>query len=281
MAQGDGWAQDETIQGASANWAVAQGAQIFLPGQADHTLTIRALPFEHPDAAGQTMTPRVNGHALQQANLSPGWHTYSWAVPARLLQPGLNDVRLEFGRLSVPADVLPGNGIIGATGIQAVQPIEVNSGGPAGFAYITVGEQDGSAHGPGYNVAVVDPRTGNLLDRRAFDTTPHGSQAEAEALASFLAGLPNGQVVVVALQGDGAAQLTDATIAAFQSIGGQSDPRDTSGWSHAIIGAKGAAPGTALEASGQDNGWLRVAPDRRSLGIAVDVVQWEQVGGLE
>jgi hypothetical protein len=43
-----------------------------------------------------------------------------------------------------------------------------------------------------------------------------------------------------------------------------------------VVGVKGAAPGTALEVAGPDTGWLRVAPDRRTLAIALDTVVWEQ-----
>jgi len=157
----------------------------------------------------------------------------------------------------------------------------VNSGGPAGFAYITVGSgdeaQDGSLHSPGYNVAVLHPTTGKLLDRAGFDTTPAGSEAEADALAEFIAGVPEGRIVVVALQGDGAAYLNDDAVAALSRIGGQVDPRGTAGWSHAIIGVKGAAPGMALEVAGPDNGWLRAAPDRRTLAMALDLVLWERM----
>ena len=64
-------------------------------------------------------------------------------------------------------------------------------------------------------------------------------------------------------------------MAAFQAIGGQADLRGTDSWSHAIIGVKGAAPGTAMEAAGPDSGWLRVAPDRRTLAVAVDAIVWE------
>ncbi|MGD8738369.1 MAG: hypothetical protein PVJ85_16600, partial [Anaerolineae bacterium] len=60
------------------------------------------------------------------------------------------------------------------------------------------------------------------------------------------------------------------------SIGGQADPRGSSGWSLALVGVKGAAPGAALEVTGPDTGWLRVAPDRRTLAIALDTVVWEQ-----
>jgi hypothetical protein len=239
-----------------------------------------ALPFDYPDALQQGIRPSVNGHRLERVSMSPGWATYRWEVPAGLVRTGLNDVRFEFDRLDAPADVLPGNGAIGSTGHQAPAIIEVNSGGPADFAFITVGTgqeaEDGSVHRSGYNVAVIHPKSGRLLDRRGFDTTPGGSESEALALADFLAEVPEGRLVAVAMQGDGAAHLNEEVVSAFRQIGGQADLRGTSGWSHAIIGVKGAAPGTALEVAGPEDGWLRVAPDRRTLAVAVDSVSWEQ-----
>ncbi len=276
---GEGWAEAEEIQGATAHWAVAQGARLFVPADdgADYRLEVRLLPFDYPGAVQQTVTLRVNGHRLERIPVSPGWNTCAWRVPARFLHQGLNDVRFEFDHLAAPADVLPGNGAIGGTGVQAPTAIEVHSGGPADFAYISLGEnQDGAVHRPGYNVAVIHPRSGRLLDRQGFDTTPTGSDSEAAALADFLAGVPGGQIVVVAMQGDGAAHLTDAAVDALRSIGGQADPRGSNSWSHAIVGVKGAAPGSALEAAGPGNGWLRVAPDRRTLGIALDTMVWER-----
>jgi hypothetical protein len=239
------------------------------------------LPFDYPGAEGQTVTPWVNGQGLERKTMAPGWETYSWRVPASLLQRGLSEVRLEFERLDVPAEVLPGNGLIGSTGVQAPRAIEVNSGGAADFAFITVGmdesAQDGSIHRPGYNLAVIDPETGQLVGQQGFDTTPSGSEAEAAALASFIAQVPDGMIVAVALQGDGTALLTDEAVSALHQIGGRVDPRGNSGWSHALVGVKGAEPGTALEVAGPDGGWVRVAPDRRTLAIAVEYIAWEQV----
>ena len=284
MALGEGWAKLEEIQGATANWAVAQGARLFLPsaGGAAYRLTMTALPFEYPGAGVQRVTLQINGHEQEPVDMSSGWGRYSWDVPAGLVRAGLNDLQLRFDRLDAPADVLPGNGEIGATGLQAPVAIEVNSGGPAGFAYITVGSgveaQDGSLHSPGYNVAVIHPGTGKLLDLAGFDTTPAGNEAQADALAEFIAAVPDGRIVVAALQeGDGAVYLNDDAVAALSRIGGQVDPRGVTDWSHAIIGVKGAAPGTALEVAGPDNGWLRAAPDRRTLAIALDLVLWERM----
>jgi hypothetical protein len=283
MALGEGWAGIEEIQGATANWAVAQDARVFLPSTdgADYRLTMTALPFEYPGAGEQAVVLRVNGRELEKVAMSSGWGQYSWDIPADLVRAGLNDVRFGFDRLDAPAEVLPGNGEIGTTGLQAPVAIEVNSGGPADFAFITVGSwdeaQDGSVHSPGYNVAVIHPRSGKLLDQRGFDTSPSGSESEAAALAEFIDGLPDGRIVVVALQGDGAAYLTEGAVEAFYQIGGQVDPRGTTGWSHAIIGVKGAGLGNVLEAAGPDNGWLRAAPDRRTLAIAVDLILWERM----
>ena len=136
--------------------------------------------------------------------------------------------------------------------------------------------EDGSLHHPGYNLAVIDPRSGKLLDRHGFDTTPGGSESQAGALAGYIASVAEGQIVVVALQGDGTAHLTGEAVAAFHEIGGQADPRGTTGWSHAIVGTKGAAPSTALEVADPESGWLRVAPDRRTLAIAMDSLLWER-----
>ncbi|MCL7454550.1 MAG: hypothetical protein M8467_16045 [Anaerolineae bacterium] len=290
QALGEGWSDDEEIQGATARWAVAQGAQFFLPssplgstsgdGTASYELRVRLLPFDYPGADVQRVTLYANGEPLGTLQLSPGWAEYGWSVPSAVLRNGLNDLRFEFGRLDAPAEVLPGSGAIGSTGVQAPVAIEVNSGGPAGFAYITVegeaGNEDGSLHSHGYNVAIIDARTGRLLQRQGFDTTSGGSQAQAAALVAFMDAIPAGRIVAVAMQGDGDANLTAEAVAALHAIGGEADPRGSDGWSHAIIGVKGAAPGTALEAAGPENGWVRAAPDRRTLAVAVDSLWWEQ-----
>jgi hypothetical protein len=282
MVQGEGWAEAESVGGISANWATALGARVFLPasGGADYLLSMTALPFDYADAQEQGVTLSVNGHRLERMAMLPGWDTYTWRVSGGLLRQGLNDLRFEFDRLDAPADVVPWSGAIGNTGIQAPVAIEANSGGPENFAYITIGggdeAEDGSMHHPGYNVAVIDPQSGRLLDQQGFDTTPNGSDSQAAALARTIAAVPDGQIVVVALQGEGEAHLTDEAVVAFHQIGGQADLRGTSGWSHAIIGVKGAASGTAMEVAGVGDAWLSVAPDRRTLAIAVDSILWEQ-----
>ncbi|MBN1660814.1 MAG: hypothetical protein JXA93_20635 [Anaerolineae bacterium] len=283
MVVGEGWAGAEVVQGATARWAVAQEAQLFLPSApgSDYQLGVGMLPFDYPGAPEQGARLIVNGERLMRVRVAPGWNVYRWDVPEEALRAGLNDVRLEFDQTEMPGRVLAASGAIGSTGVRAPVPIEVNSGGAAGFAYITLGEAgdevDGSVHSPGYNVALVDARNGRLVERAGFDTTPTGSEAQAAALAEYLWAIPNGRIVVVAVQGDGGARLTDEAVAALGTIGAQQDLRGTEGWSHAIVGVKGAAPGTAAEVAGPEGGWLRVAADWRPLAAAIDSLRWERV----
>ena len=48
----------------------------------DYRLTVRALPFDYPDAPAQTMTLLVNGRHLEPITLAAGWGEVTWQVPA-------------------------------------------------------------------------------------------------------------------------------------------------------------------------------------------------------
>jgi hypothetical protein len=152
--------------------------------------------------------------------------------------------------------------------------ITVNSAGlhAGDFAYITVGGQDASTHRRGYNLAVIDPRSGAVVDRAGFDTW--ANQYESQDLADFVAQIPEGHIVAVAVKDDGAAHLTTAAVRSLQTLGATTDLRGTAHFSHAILGVKGAVPGSALEASGGGNSYLHVGrnPDDRTLSVAVDYV---------
>ncbi|MGQ9584184.1 MAG: interleukin-like EMT inducer domain-containing protein [Anaerolineae bacterium] len=284
MYQGPGWSFDEVIGGASAVWATGQEATLFFPLRdvAPHRLVFRAWPFAFEGAAPQWLSVRVNGQELTRGIfLDPGWQEYILDVPARYLRYGLNEVTFRFAHVDAPRDVLPPQRAIGTTGVQTPVDIEVHSAGAEGgrFAYVTVGhgrdEADASAHRRGYNVAVLDPHTGQLLEKRGFDTW--ANPYEAEALARFLAEISEGQIVIAAVQEDGARHLTEEAVQALWSIGAAEDPRGREGQAHAIIGVKGAARGTALEQAGGPSAYLRLGrnPDDRTLAAAFDWVRLE------
>jgi hypothetical protein len=285
MALGEGWSAAETIQGYTAHWAQAQGARLLLPAAAgeDYSLALHALPLDYPGAQPQQLTLSVNGRELPAVALQPGWLTYTWEIDSSLLRQGVNDLRFGFSRLDSPAQVIPGDGQIGATGVVAPVAIEVNSGGPAGFAYITIGDPgagptlDGSLHEPGYNLAALDAATGRLLDRAAFDLTETGSDQDAAAMAAWLADLPSGTIVAGALQGCATPYLVPGVAEALHSVGATGTLGPKADCSHAFIGVKDPARRPALEARAEGSSWLRAAPDRRTLAMALDRLTWQQL----
>lgn len=267
--QGEGWSWDEVLDGSSANWAEQQGARLFLPlrEMGDHALTIRAKAFSYANALTQKVTVRMNSHSLGQGKeVPPSWSELTFDVPEKFLHPGLNELRLDFAYLASPHDVFPGDFAVGETGLTSPVEIDVNSGQE--FAYITAGGEDASLHRRGYNLAVIDSQSGEVVDKAGFDID------ESQALADFIAQIPDGAIVVVAVKEDGARTLTDQAVEALRSLGGEADLRGTEGFSHALIGVKGSAPGTALEATGEENSYLHVGknPDKRTLALAVDFI---------
>lgn len=274
--QGEGWDGPEEVYGVSATWATAREARVFLtlPDTEPYRLTIRAAPFAYPDGLPQTMQALLNGHPLGPARpMTAGYQEYTFDAPAGWAREGLNVLTLRFAYARRPRDVLPADLSIGRTGTRAPVDIEVDAA--PDHAYISIYDEtgrktDASAGRRGYNLAVLDPRSGRLLEKRGFDTW--ANEHESQRLADFVASIPRGHIVVAATRGDAAPHLTAAAVGALSSLGAAVDLRGQSGRSHALIGVKGAPPGTALEWSGEGNSYLRVGrnPDRRTLAAAVD-----------
>ncbi len=196
------------------------------------------------ESGGYTMHIRAKafsypGSPPQRVTVRGNGHSF----PSQEVSPGWTDLILQ-----VPASFLH-------PGLNQVT---------LDFAYITVGGEDASTHLRGYNLAVID--------KAGFDTWD--SESESQALAHFIAQIPDGAIVVVAVKEDGARSLTDQAVEALRSLEGETDLRGRAQFSHAIIGVKGATPGTALEKTGEGNSYLHVGknPDERTLALAVDFV---------
>jgi hypothetical protein len=207
-------------------------------------------------------------------SLHEGWQTIEAVLPEVYLVAGLNRLTLHFAHTAQPRQVLPANLVIGQTGVETPVDLEVNSG--SDFAFITVGfgqeAVDASAHRRGVNVAVIQPRSGQVTANRGFDTA--ANEVEAAALSQFIREIPQGQIVIVATQGWDAASFFNAeTLASLQSLGLASQALTPP---FAAIGVKGASAGAALQAVGDNNNtaYLRVglSPDTRNLAAAVDKV---------
>ncbi len=277
--RGEGWSDNEEIFAATANWATAATAQIFFPvrGGGDRRLTLHIAPFSYPGMPAQTLRFTLNGQPLAETfSLHESWQTVEIILPAPQLQPSLNRLELGFAHTAQPRQVLPANTAIGQTGLTAPVDLELNSGND--FSFITVGfgadAVDASAHRRGVNVAVVKPESGQVTVIKGFDTAANAY--ESAALSQFIEALPAGQLVLVATQGlDAAAFFDDGVRAALQSLGLETTALKPP---FSAIGVKGAAPGAALQASGEGAAYLRLgaSPDTRNLAAAVDQVVIEQ-----
>jgi hypothetical protein len=200
-------------------------------------------------------------------------------LPENSLKLGLNRLRLQFSRVEQPRDVLPGSRSIGTTGV--LTPVDIEIDAASDHAYMSVFDAEGtksdaSAGRRGYNLAVLDHRTGKVLDQRGFDTW--ANQYESQRMAEYIAQVPDGRIVLAATYGDAGVHLTTGAYEALGSIGAAADIRGLAGRAHAVVGVKGARPGTALETGGGPGAWLRLGlnPDRRYLAAAVDWYRIDQ-----
>jgi interleukin-like EMT inducer protein len=99
----------------------------------------------------------------------------------------------------------------------------------------------------GYNLVALDP-TGRVLGTETFDT--FFDPAAARQLAQWVEALPRGSIVAGAVRDEAAGRLDGAAVRALGALGVRGDLRGRFRDSHAFVGVKGAAPGTALEDDG-------------------------------
>lgn len=236
---GEGWG---ALKGDSF-WAERREAKLFLPVDTprDFRLTLArlgALPL-----AGQGLTVRVNGTALEHHNPIPLENgAFSTVIPAALVSPGVNEIVLEFDR-AVPLK----DSTLAQTQKTGLLSLLVRSAGEeqGSFGHIYVNGVDESPNARGYNIVVVEPRTGKVQARANFDTFL--SARESNRMVEFLEQVAEGDLVAVAASDDASAHLTQEGFDALRTIGARTNLRDKFRWSHAIIGVKGAPPGSASE----------------------------------
>ena len=118
---------------------------------------------------------------------------------------------------------------------------------------------------------MLDEQSGEMVAKQGFDTA--ANEFEATALAQFIEQIERGRIVVVASQGaEAMAYLTDAAMTALTTIGLNTESLSPP---FSAIGVKGSPSGTALQAMGEGNAYLRIGrvPDNRPLAAAIDWVE--------
>ena len=281
---GGGWDYGTAEQpyGATGIWATDRTADLYLPlaEPKDVTLRLALAPLTYDGAPPQSVSIRVNDETvLKEQALAPGWQTVQAQVPASATRRGPNRVTLSFAWAESPRQVFPdpaSRAVIGETGVVSPVNIDVHSFDEAFISLFSAdgAEMKASAGRRGYNVTVIDPRTGKVTEAVGFDTA--ANPYEADALAAYLTAIPKGRIVAVATKGDAGANLTPAALQALAGLGSRAQaPADLQGMAHALIGVQGAAPGTAAEEIQPGDAFVRVAGDFRTLAAALDWVELE------
>jgi hypothetical protein len=274
MFRAEGWSPDEIVAGTSANWVTSKTARMFFPARAStsYSLTLRALPFTYPGASPQLLGIDVNGRHLGDKELPEGWSEVNFTIPQEMIRAGLNELTFQPKYLVRPRDVLPAHFDIGTTGVES--PVDILLQSTSQFGSIKINRKEVSPLKRGYNIVVIDPKSG-VVQVRNFDTG--GSIVESRALTDFIGKLPNGVIVAGATQENAGANLGERAEASLKSLGLEIDLRANPDYTHVFVGVKGATPGSAAEVGGADDSVIsigRVADDRL-LGFAVDWVRIE------
>lgn len=167
---------------------------------------------------------------------------------------------------------------IGQTGVRSPVDIGVLAGGPVHYSAVIVDGVTVTPKQRGIVLALIDPDTGKLRAAGGYDT--YLSSDESDRLAAAIAAAPDGTIVGLATYEEGAAKLNDAARAAIAGLGARVDLKDKIGAAYALVGVKGAAPGTAIErfdpaaAVTADVG-VGALPARAHAGFASQIVTYQ------
>ena len=191
-------------------------------------LTLRLRLPETAPVERSSVWVEVNGWQSTPQPFGPAWQEISFAIPAAALEPGLNNVYLNFESLTTTPPYESGTRLDDITVLSAGQEV-------GDFGHIFLNGHDVSINERGYNVTIVQPD--QPLRRASFDT--HLDPAASAELAGFLSpppsGWPPGTVIAAAAADEASAKLGQEAVAALQSLGAQQDLRDCFRCSHAMI----------------------------------------------
>ncbi|HTY10748.1 MAG TPA: C25 family cysteine peptidase [Bacteroidota bacterium] len=97
----------------------------------------------------------------------------------------------------------------------------------------------------GHSIVVIDPTADTVINQRTYDL--YGTAAYADSIAQFVNSAAPGAIVVAVIINDGWTHITAAVLNAYHGIGSRLIDSVKFRDSWAIIGRKGAAPGSVQE----------------------------------
>lgn len=232
----------------------------------------------HPLATDPTLEQSaqvlLNGRPVAERRID-GSETVTATLPPPNLQAAFNVVTLAF-QYRRSRSVLDERYRVGATGVVSPGDLRlVSAGQPYGeSASIVFNGVELAANRRGYNLVAL-ASDGRVRTTGVFDT--FFEPKAASRLAAFVAGLPDGTLVVGAVRDEASLRLTEEAVAALRTVGVAGDLRGHFRESHAFIGVKGAAPGSALEELGPRALTLTVGRPPPILGFELQSFALERV----
>jgi hypothetical protein len=134
---------------------------------------------------------------------------------------------------------------IGQTGVRSPVDIGVLAGASLKYSAVIVDGVTVTPQQRGIVLALIDPQTGKVRAAGGYDT--YLSTDESDRLAAAINAAPDRTIIALVSYEEGMSKLNDAARAALASLGARTDLKDQIGAAYALIGVKGAVPGTALE----------------------------------
>ncbi len=241
---GEGWG---TLSEERFVWA--QRSEVRLLARLDaqgRDARIELSAIAPPGISEQGVQVIVNGQAVGRITLTGCLDCKTGlTIPAGALRAGMNEMILWFDRTLPVAGIRSGN-YLPYVSSRPVNVVLRSAGEEQGdFGHIYLEGREVSPNARGYNLVVLDPNTDAVVSAAAFDT--FASEAESARMAEFIRGIPDGYTVLAVVRDEASRRLTADAVIALRSIGAAVDLRGKFRWSHAIIGVKGAAPGTVRE----------------------------------
>jgi len=220
------------IEGRRGSWVFSSRESLALEG----TIELAAVR-EHTRVRMQ-----VGGHTVLNAELGSDWTSLPFTLPRGLVSAGVVFVTVE---QEIPATVpLP----VGETGRSLPYELWVESAGfPAGNrASFRIEDRITEIRDRGLTLVVLDEHAPKARTTRSFDTFRDPSAPQL--LNQTVDELPTGTIVALLAKDEASAQWRQADDSAIRQLGGTASLVGRYRASYALIGAKGARPGQALEA---------------------------------
>ena len=262
-----GFSETTAMQGHACRWIDGDtGRWVYVlrrPTALKGTVTMAPA---HP---GTKVRMRIGGKVVLDAELAPDFHDYPISIP-KSLSSGVVVVAVE---QQVPK--APVSWPLGRTPLSLPYEVELESAGfgTGSRATLNLGPSTRVEIDWGLHLFVLDPVRPSTRRWEHFDTQL--SAAEVARFAAVVDALPMGTVTAVAVAYDASAMWSAVGDRALAALGGTSSLLGKNLHGYALLGAKGATPGTASEAI-QDKAPARVLVGRtlaeRHDGVAYDHV---------